>query len=299
MGELAVELEKLAPLSYACSWDNPGLITGRRDKEIRRIAIALDATEPVIEGAVKAGADLLLTHHPMIFKAVSKINDDNSLGRRLMELIRADMCCYAMHTNFDSAPGCMADIVARMMGIEKEGPLEPVEGFEGESFGIGFVGELKEPLYPNVLADRIKESFNLPFVLYYAGDGTDVPDPERRLPYSRKIKRVAVCPGSGRGMAEAALKKGAEAFITGDMGHHDGLDAVSEGMALIDAGHYGLERVFVPFMAEYIRKNGLGEVALIKGADFPAQAVIDENYARGGFAAYRKAATKEHREPLL
>ena len=299
MKELADRFQELAPLAYACSWDNPGLITGSYDKEIKRIAIALDATEDVIDEAISAEADLLLTHHPLVFKAVSKINDGNSLGRRLMKLIKADICCYAMHTNFDAAPGCMADIVADIMGVEKKEPLEPVEGFENESFGIGFVGELPEPMYPNVLADHIKKKFNLPFVLYYAGDGSTCDDHGKRLPFLRKVKRVAVCPGSGRGMVSEAIKKGAEAFITGDMGHHDGIDAVDEGIALIDAGHYGLERVFTGFMADYIRKNELGETVLIRGADFPAQAVLDKAYSEGGFLKYREDSLKEQREPLF
>lgn len=299
MGELIEKFEELAPSYLACSWDNPGLITGRRGKAIGKIAIALDATENVIDEAIKAGADLLLTHHPIIFKPVAKLDEDESLGRKLAKLIKADMCCYAMHTNFDAAPGCMADIVAKIMGVENRIPLETVEGYENEAFGIGFVADLKEEMYPNVLADYVKEKFNLPFVMYYAGDGTVVSTPEKDLPFMKKLKRIAVCPGSGRGMLQRALSLGAEAFVTGDMGHHEGLDAVDAGMALIDAGHYGLERVFTGFMADFIEKNGYGEVVLVRGADFPAQAVIDRDYTEGGYLSYRSRTLNEGREPLF
>ena len=100
-------LGKLAPESCACDWDNPGLLAGRSDKEVKKIYIALDATDQVVDAAIKAGADMLLTHHPLIFKAIKKVNDQNFITRRLVKLIQADISYYAMHTNFDAAPGCI------------------------------------------------------------------------------------------------------------------------------------------------------------------------------------------------
>ena len=102
-------LRELAPESCACDWDNPGLLSGRRDKEIKKIYIALDATDQVVEDAIRWGADMLLTHHPLIFKSIKKVNDENFITRRLIRLIQADISYYAMHTNFDAAPGCMAE----------------------------------------------------------------------------------------------------------------------------------------------------------------------------------------------
>ena len=93
-------LGKLAPESCACDWDNPGLLAGRSDKEVKKIYIALDATDQVVDAAIKAGADMLLTHHPLIFKAIKKVNDQNFITRRLVKLIQADISYYAMHTNF-------------------------------------------------------------------------------------------------------------------------------------------------------------------------------------------------------
>ena len=94
-------LGKLAPESCACDWDNPGLLAGRSDKEVKKIYIALDATDQVVDAAIKAGADMLLTHHPLIFKAIKKVNDQNFITRRLVKLIQADISYYAMHTNFE------------------------------------------------------------------------------------------------------------------------------------------------------------------------------------------------------
>ena len=111
-------LGKLAPESCACDWDNPGLLAGRSDKEVKKIYIALDATDQVVDAAIKAGADMLLTHHPLIFKAIKKVNDQNFITRRLVKLIQADISYYAMHTNFDAAARNMAVIDAGHYGME-------------------------------------------------------------------------------------------------------------------------------------------------------------------------------------
>ena len=110
--EMIKLLNQLAPEDIALSWDNPGLLAGRSNKEVRTIYLALDADDQVIEDAISQKADMLLTHHPLIFKPVKKINDQDFIGRRILRLIQADISYYAMHTNFDSAPGCMADLAA-------------------------------------------------------------------------------------------------------------------------------------------------------------------------------------------
>ena len=117
-------LGKLAPESCACDWDNPGLLAGRSDKEVKKIYIALDATDQVVDAAIKAGADMLLTHHPLIFKAIKKVNDQNFITRRLVKLIQADISLYAMHTIFDAAPEGMAALAAERLDIREIRPLE-------------------------------------------------------------------------------------------------------------------------------------------------------------------------------
>ena len=106
--EIMEILEELAPKELACEWDNPGLLAGRGDKEVKTILVAVDATDAVLDQAEEAGADMLLTHHPLIFKPVKSVTDRDFIGRRLLRLIQADCPYYAMHTNFDAAPGCMA-----------------------------------------------------------------------------------------------------------------------------------------------------------------------------------------------
>ena len=106
--EIIKILETLSPRSMACDWDNPGLLAGRSGKEVKTIFLAVDATDSVIEQAEQAGADMILTHHPLIFKGIKQVSDQNFIGRRVLRMIQDDISYYAMHTNFDAAPGCMA-----------------------------------------------------------------------------------------------------------------------------------------------------------------------------------------------
>ena len=114
-GEIIEKLETLSPKNYAEDWDNIGLLAGRRDKDVETIYIALDATDEVIADAVRAGADMLLTHHPLIFKKLSRVNTDDFIGRRIVKLIQNDISYYAMHTRFDVMG--MADAAADELGL--------------------------------------------------------------------------------------------------------------------------------------------------------------------------------------
>ena len=258
--EIIAGLERLSPISYACSWDNPGLLAGRTEKEVSKILIGLDATDEVVELAVKEKCDFLLTHHPLIFQPIKKINDQDFIGRRLVKLIQADISYYAMHTNFDCAPGCMADLAAEVLELEDTKPLE-VMGQEdnGKPYGIGVCGNLKETMTLKDLVLTVKEKFRLPFVNVYGGEQTEI-----------LVSRIAICPGSGKGMSSHALTMGANILITGDIGHHEGIDAVAQGLTIIDAGHYGLEHIFIDFMETYIKENLSSGLKIIKVPDvFP------------------------------
>lgn len=248
-------LEKLAPVSMACEWDNPGLLAGRREKQVTKILVALDATDQVVEEAVSMRADMLLTHHPLIFKPLKKINDENFIGRRLIKLIQNDITYYAMHTNFDAAPGCMADLAADLMGLKEARILEEL----GPEYGIGRYGVLESAMTLGEVAELVKRVYQIPFVTVFGNEEG-----------GRRFSKVAVCPGSGSNMIKQAVSCGAEVYVTGDIGYHDGIDAVAEGMAVIDAGHYGIEHIFMDFMFEFLNKNLDGSITIKKAADaFP------------------------------
>ncbi len=254
-------LEELAPKSLACEWDNPGLLVGREDQEIHKVLVALDATDPVVDQAVREQADLLVTHHPMIFKGVKQINSQSFTGRRILTLAEHRIGCFAMHTNFDIAPGCMADLAAQRLGILDGQPLEVTGEVDGQPVGIGKVGYLKAPMSLKELAVRVKEAFGLSFVTVYGMEGVQEP-----------VTRVAVSPGSGGSMLKHGIAAGAQVLVTGDIGHHQGIDAVADHMAVIDGGHYGLEHLFIPFMKEYLERMSQGALQVIEAAPaFPAE----------------------------
>lgn len=258
-------LNSLAPAALACDWDNPGLIAGRFDKEIKKILLALDATDAVVEQAVKTGVDLILTHHPLIFKPVKNVTDGDFIGKRLIKMIQGDVCCYAMHTNFDAAPGCMADLAAAFLGLKEQRVLEPM-GFcdpDGRGstveYGIGKYGVLETGLTLSAFSEQVKRSFGIPFVTVFGDD------------LSRQIHKVAVCPGSGGSVMKAAMLSGADVYVTGDVGHHEGIDAVANGLAVIDAGHYGVEHIFMDFMEGFLKEKLPDSIEIEKAADaFPS-----------------------------
>lgn len=242
-------------------WDNPGLLVGRQDKEVRRIYLALDATDPIVEDAIRQEADLLLTHHPLIFKPLKRINDRDFIGRRLLSLMEHGIACYAMHTNFDSAPGCMADLAANRLRLDHQAVLEVTGERDGIPYGIGKMGELPEEISLRELAVQVKQAFGLPFVTVY-GD------------LEGKVRRCAISPGSGGSMIAPAVRQGMDVLVTGDIGHHEGIDSVASQMAVIDGGHYGLEHIYMDFMEGYLTKTLGSEVSIIQAPPaFPAAAL--------------------------
>lgn len=233
-------LEELSPVSYAEDWDNVGLLAGRRDKEVRSVLLALDATDEVIEQAVRQDVSMLVTHHPMLFHPVSRITTEDFIGRRLYRLIQKDICYYAMHTNFDVMG--MADAAADELCLKDRQVLDITYEDEIAKEGIGRFGRLPGIMTLAECAAYVKERFDLKSVRIFGDADTE-------------LERAAVCPGSGKSYIKKAVKMGADVYITGDIDHHSGLDAVAQGMCIIDAGHFGLEHIFVPYMKEYLERK--------------------------------------------
>ncbi len=249
-------IEATYPKHAALEWDNVGLLVGRTEKEVKKIYVALDATDEVIARAVAADANMLITHHPLLFSPLKKITDEHFIGGRVVKLLQHDISYYAMHTNYDVCG--MADISAAILGLDGAETLEVTD--EESREGIGRVGDLSSPMSLQSCGEFIKEKFQLDSVKVF-GD------------LSSTVQRVAICPGSGKGMTELALEKNADVLVTGDIGHHEGIDAVAQGLAIIDAGHYGLEHIFIEDMANYLRKNVEGIVVETHEITHPFQVI--------------------------
>ena len=251
-------LEKQSPKSYACDWDNVGLLVGREDKEIQKIYIALDATDEAIEEAIANGADMLLTHHPMIFKGMKRVTHEDFIGRRIIRLIQNDMVYYAMHTNFDVMG--MADLAADYLGISDTRVLEITSVSETGEEGIGRYGSLKKEMTVRECCEEVKQAFSLENVKVF-GD------------LERKVKTAAISPGSGKSVISNALQAGVDVLITGDIDHHEGIDAVAQNMTVIDAGHYGVEHIFIPYMEQYLKREAKELEIAVQPLTFPFQII--------------------------
>lgn len=246
--EIMEKLEQLSPVSFAEKWDNVGLLVGDREKEISSVMLALDATETVIDQAILAEADMIVTHHPMIFSPMKKITADDFTGRRVMKLIQNEICYYAMHTNFDVMG--MADEAADRLKLEETRVLDVTYEDELSKEGIGRYGRLPQEMSLEECAGFVKEMFDLDSVRVYGA-------PER------PIRMAAIVPGSGADYIGRALEAGADVLITGDIKHHEGLDAVGAGLTILDAGHFGLEKIFIPYMKAFLQRE-LPELELLE-----------------------------------
>lgn len=266
--ELLGILDELAPRTEQLGWDNSGLLIGHRDREVRKIYLAVDATEEVIRHAREFGADVLLTHHPLIFTKLSRVSDEDFVGRRVLELAEAGIALIAMHTNFDIHG--MREAIDTKLGLHTTGMVGDDAGpgdASADSAGtcdasagsagtcgvevlddedrIGSIAELRKAVRLDDYAKFVRDAFGLEGVRVF-GDGTT------------SIRRVAVCGGSGKSEIETAIRKGADLLVTGDIDHHSGLDALEQGLCIIDAGHYGLEHVFMDYMRAYLKENAPG-----------------------------------------
>jgi len=223
-------LEEKYPLTFAEKWDNVGLLVGDEEKEVSRIFLALDVTSDVLKKASDWGADMIITHHPLIFSEIKQIIAQNYLGTRIIQLIKQDIAYYAMHTNYDVCK--MADLSAQILQLSDTSILEVTFDDGTHREGIGRVGKLPKVMTVRECAGYVKERLELSHVTVY-GD------------LNRKVELAAISAGSGKSMVNAGVKKGAEVLITGDIDYHTGIDAIEKGITIIDAGHYGTEYIFI------------------------------------------------------
>lgn len=236
-------IEQAYPKEAALDFDNVGLQAGRSDKEVSRIFLALDATEEVIRMAVRAEADMLITHHPLIFSPLKRVTDEDFISRRIVELIRHDISYYAMHTNYDVLG--MASLAEKILGLQQAEVLDVTMERNEKPEGIGRIGSLPKEMTLQECCDYVKAKLKLDSVKMFGQLG-------------QPVKRLAVSPGSGKSAVRPSIQKNADVLVTGDIGHHEGLDAVEQGLAVIDAGHYGTEYIFIEDMKQFLTERTTG-----------------------------------------
>ena len=238
--ELTDWLDSRYPAGMAEHWDNVGLLVGDDEAEVHHVFLALDLTEGTLEEAVSAGADMIVTHHPMIFDGQKKINNHSFTGRRILKLIRNNIQYYAMHTNYDVLG--MAELSADYLKLTEREVLAVTAQTEHGEEGFGRVGNLPHEMTLRECGKFVKDALALNDVKVY-GD------------LDKIVQKAAICTGSGKSMIPDVLAKGAEVYVTGDIDHHTGIDAVASGMTIVDAGHYGTEYIFMNAMQKVLGEN--------------------------------------------
>ena len=238
--DVIAKLEELSPKSYAADWDNPGLLVGRKDKNVSKVYIALDATDAAIAKTIEYDCDMLITHHPMIFRPIKSVCEDDYVGRRILRLARHDISYYAMHTNFDVMG--MADAAADNLDLKNRSVLDVTYEDDISKEGFGRVGNLPRQMTLAECAEYVKKAFDLERVKVY-GD------------LEALVYKAAISPGGGNSIIGAAVKAKADVFIAGDIDYNPGIDAVAQGVAIIDAGHFGTEKLFMPYVKDYILRE--------------------------------------------
>lgn len=236
--DIVALIERIAPSAAAEDWDNPGLQVGTPSQEVARILLALDPTLESVKEASKRGARLVLSHHPLIFPSLASLNGEIYPGNVIFEACKDEIGIVAAHTNLDVARGGINDMLASLFRLSGTEPLKKIEGIPGA--GLGRIGDLDEPEPLRTFAGKVKALMGLEAVR--VGQGR-----------KERIRRVAVVGGSGGSLVPPAFAMGADLLVTGDVGHHHALQAETLGMALIDAGHFHLEKKAFALFGEHFR----------------------------------------------
>ena len=229
-------IEDFAPLSIQEGWDNSGLLIGSPDQEVHGVLIGFDCTPELIEEAVSCGADLVVTHHPLIFGGVKKISPDDPTGLSIIKAVSAGVAVYAAHTTADKVLAGVSGAMARRLGLEDIQVLDE----EDEGIGLGAVGNLPKPMSSEEFVAYVKSCFGLSVAR--CSRPLDIP-----------VSRVAMCGGSGSSLIGKAMESGAQAYICGDISYHHFF--TPKDFMLIDIGHFEGEVEICQVLFTLLRKK--------------------------------------------
>lgn len=243
-------MEKIAPSDLTETWDNCGMQIDLEQKEIKKILVTLEITKETIKEAVSLGVDFIVTHHPLYFSSFKNIDCNDIIGNYSVSLIQQGISVFSAHTNFDKAEFGNNFYLASLLNLKN------VKNFSefGEEY-IGLFGVISEEMRLKELIDVIKKSLELQInEIKVVGNFED------------KITKIGLCTGAGIDMLEIAALNGCQLFITGDVKYHDAIKAKEMGINVIDAGHYGTEKIFVPNMVKQLKDAFEGKVEVFQSA---------------------------------
>ena len=231
-------VETLAPRAMKMDWDNVGLLCGSRSTPVTKVLVALDPFEHVCDEAARWGAEVIVTHHPIIFRPLPNITDETSIGRGLRTLIKHDISAINAHTNLDQAPGGVNDVLAKKLALVHVQVMNPCgTDANGEPWGLLRMGEVPEQPLGEFLK-RVKTLLRCEGLRYVDG--------------GKPVQKVAVGGGACADGFREALDAGCDTFVTSDIKYNQFWDAHDLGLNLIDAGHFHTENPVVAVLAEKI-----------------------------------------------
>jgi dinuclear metal center YbgI/SA1388 family protein len=229
-------LQGIAPYELQEDYDNSGLIVGRPDTVVKGILFSLDSTEEIVDEAIKLGMNLIIAHHPIVFRGLKKFNESNYVEKTVIKAIKNDIAILSVHTNLDNVLGGVNSVIADKIGLKNTRILQEKKGFEG--IGAGLVGELDAPLRTVDFVQLIKDHLEIQTLksTHWCHD---------------EISKVAVCGGSGSFLIQAAKRAGAQVFISADFKYHEFFDAEND-LIIFDIGHYESEKYTIDLLYSLI-----------------------------------------------
>ena len=239
--DISKRIEKMAPVFLKEDYDNVGIMVGDPQQEVKKVLLALDCTNEVLAEAVENNCDMIIAHHPLLFRRPKSIVKGDFLGDKVIKLIKEDITLYACHTNLDSARNGINETIVKMIGFESDEIIEPHDKNDNKDCGIGRIIRLNKSITLNDVIQKVKNNLNIK---------------ELRVAKGRdEIKTIAVINGSGQDFFDAAKRLGADCIITGDTTYHFVSDYKEMGINIIDAGHFGTEfTVFIKTL-EFLKEE--------------------------------------------
>lgn len=232
VSEVISVIEDFAPLELQEPWDNSGLCIGSVDQEVNSAVLALDCTMEVMEEAVGRGADMIITHHPLIFSGIKKLNGSSCVEKMIVYAIKNGLAVYAAHTNADKTTGGVSVVMGEKAGLVDIVPLDPG--------GLGILGHLPAPMDCYCFLDMLKERFGLEKIRI-------------STPSCGKISKVAMCGGSGKSLIPLAMERNADIYVSGDIPYHEFF--CPGNFMIADIGHYESELGIVEVLMSLLRKK--------------------------------------------
>jgi len=249
LGAIIAVIEEFAPSSVQESWDNSGLIIGDEDRDISKALLALDCTPEVVAEAESIGAELIITHHPLIFGGVKKIDERTNVGRAIVKAIKGDISIYSVHTNIDKILKGVSGLMAERLGLKNIKILSRDKGYSNnagvvdgaeQEVGLGVVGDMEYPMAVEEFCKMVRGKFSLEVL-------------KTSQPIEGEISRVALCGGSGASLINEAILSGAQVYISGDISYHNFF--CEDGFMIMDIGHYESEIGVLELLSAILSKK--------------------------------------------